>query len=169
MTNIYYDNYVLNKETSTWELKNWDSTPYRFSGLYIWTDGTNIYHSDGANNYILNGNAWEKTENWRSICYGDCTWTDGINTYYSDGLQQQVFNGVTWETKTWNGLTDIYGDRIWTDGTNTYYDDSYILNGDTWEPKTWNGLTSFDGRYIWTDGINIYYSVGSKHYVLIAK
>lgn len=140
----------------------------------IWTDGTNIYCSNGSiatRQHILNGDTWEeKTWNGNPYFRGIYIWSDGTNIYYSEeGKGQLVLNGDTWEEKTWNGLTSFYGQHIWTDGTNIYYsygNSQYILNGDTWETKTWNGLTGFNGSDIWTDGTNIYCSIGTSQYVL---
>lgn len=142
------------------------------SGNDIWTDGENIYYSNGSNQYIFNKSAstWSR-KIWNiNIPHGNYIWTDGENIYCSNYGQHYVLDKstFTWEEKTWSGLTTFYGDYIWSDGENVYYSsgsNQYILNKSTstWTAKTWSGLTSFDGRYIWTDGENIYYSYSTTY------
>lgn len=150
-----------------------------YNGLYIWTDGTNIYYSDGSDQYVLDKATYTwiaKTWTGLTDFYGDHVWTDGTNIYYSEGSNQYILDKATstWVTKTWTGLTEFRGDDIWTDGTNFYYSsdtDQYVLDisTSTWSTKSWNGFTSFIGRNIWTDGINIYMSAGpSSQWVLDA-
>ena len=55
--NIYYsvssDQYILDKTTMEWKPNNnWNGLDY-FDGRYIWSDGDNIYYSDGDRDYIL--------------------------------------------------------------------------------------------------------------------
>ena len=54
--NIYYSGsegqYVLNRETSTWESKTWSGVT-SIAGEYIWTDGENIYYSALTAQYKL--------------------------------------------------------------------------------------------------------------------
>ena len=175
-TTYYADNSLkFNKNEKKW---NWntlylnDSAAYaNIYGPYIWTDGDNIYYSDGSTNQCVLDKAtstWN-LKLWTTTIYGYNVWTDGENTYYSNGSTQYVLDKTTstWETKTWNGLTSFDGQYIWTDGTDIYYSNGstqYVLDKttSTWETKTWNGLTSFDGRYIWSDGTDIYYSTTSN-------
>ena len=54
--NTYYSNgsdqYVLDKTTMEWKLNdNWNGLDY-FDGRYVWSDGDNIYFSDGDRDYI---------------------------------------------------------------------------------------------------------------------
>ena len=137
-----------------------------FGGHNIWTDGTNIYYSNGADQYKLNGTTWESIRWSGRDPFGNCIWTDGTNIYYSSFSDQYKLNGTTWESMTWTGLTIFNGNCIWTDGTNTYYSDGadhYKLNGTAWETMTWEGLpggllATFDSSNIWTDNTNVYYS-----------
>ena len=157
------------KGSDTLRAKSWNGLA-SFYGKYIWSDGTDIYYSNGTTQCVLNGDTLN-VKSWSGLTsfYGNYIWSDGTHIYYSNGTTQYILNGDIWETKTWNGLTSFHGDYIWSDGTDIYYSyssDQYILNGDTWEPKTWNGLTSFSGAYIWSDGTNIYYSYSSNQYVL---
>ena len=162
---------------NTWSAKTWKGLT-NFYGSGIWTDGENIYCSEGSGaQYVLNKatSTWSaKTWNGYTGIAGDNIWTDGDNIYYSNGSgMQYVLNKATstWSAKAWNGYTGIYGDQIWTDGDNIYYSvgtNQYVLNRETstWTSKTWNGYTNFYGYDIWTDGENIYSSNGSLQYVL---
>lgn len=52
-SNGTYEQYVLDKSTSTWSTKTWTGFT-SFSERNIWTDGTNIYVSDGSGKqYVL--------------------------------------------------------------------------------------------------------------------
>lgn len=52
-SNGTYEQYVLDKSTSTWSTKTWTGFT-SFRGRNIWTDGTNIYVSDGiGKQYVL--------------------------------------------------------------------------------------------------------------------
>ena len=108
--NVYYSNfqttqqnyqYVLNKQTKTWEQKYWSGISYPklnwLNGFNVWTDGINIYYS-GSNiqnvQYVLN----KETSTWKRI--------------------------------TWNGATNFCGPNVCTDGENFYMcngDGTYIL------------------------------------------
>ena len=154
---------------------------FQFDGRYIWTDGDNIYYSQGIYHYVLDktGLLWiSKMWNGLTEFYGAHIWTDGDNIYYSAGSDQYVLDKEmsTWAAKVWidekqTNISLFGGDYIWSDGTNTYYSfdsDQYVLDKDTstWHKKTWNGLRKFYGRYVWTDGSNIYYSNGRIQCIL---
>ena len=162
-----------------WKTKTWKGLT-SIAGSNIWTDGTNIYYSAGALQYVLDveTSTWNK-KTWNGVepPFGGAIWTDGTNIYYSAGALQYVLDveTSTWKTKAWNGLTAFDSRYIWTDGTNIYsssgsINSQYVLDVETstWKTKAWNGLTAFDSRYIWTDGTNIYSSSGSinSQYVL---
>ena len=146
------------------------------NGYYIWTDGTNIYYSNAASQYVLD----KDTATWNVKTWSGLTsftinnmWTDGENIYFSDGTNHYVLDVATstWRAKVWTGLTSFYGSTVWTDGDNIYYsnyEDHYVLNKatSTWSAKTWIGLTQFHGSYIWTEGDNVYFSRDNKQYVL---
>ena len=55
-TYTYYsrgsEQYVLNEDTDTWEIKSWINAPTNLGGEYIWTDGTNYYFSSGTKQYM---------------------------------------------------------------------------------------------------------------------
>jgi hypothetical protein len=152
---------------NTWFAKTWTGLT-DFNSNNIWTDGENIYCSNGINQYVLN----KATSTWTAKTWtgltdfsGNNIWTDGENIYHSNGTNQYVLNKATstWAAKTWTGLTDFSGNNIWTDGDNIYYSEGtkqYVLNKATskWTAKTWTGLTDFRGDRIWTNGENIYYS-----------
>jgi signal peptidase I len=163
--------------SSTWSAKTWSGLT-SFNGRYIWTDGDNIYYSNGSDQYVLNKltSTWSvKTWNGLSSPDRQYIWTDGDNIYYSNGYNQKVLDKSTstWSDKTWTGYTSFYGYRIWTDGDNIYCSSSYdnlysVLDKRTsaWATKKWYGLTSFSGDYVWTDGDNVYYSDPSYQYIL---
>ena len=169
---------ISRQKTNVWRFKEWNNyTPYIASS--VWTDGTNVYYSDGSNQYVLDKSTstWNpKTWSGLSSFDGYGIWTDGNNIYYSNGSDQYVLNKdtSTWTPKTWNGFTNFYGNHVWTDGDNIYYsygNNEYVLNKDTstWTQKTWIGITSlssFRAIYIWKDDDNIYYSYNSAQYVL---
>ena len=155
--------------------KTWNGLT-AFWGWNVWTDGTNIYYSNGSQQYILDKatSTWS-TKTWYGLTNfsGMYVWTDGTNIYYSYGSQQYKLNSTTsrWDAMNWTGLTSFNKTDIWTDGTNIYYSDyndgSYVLNlsNSTWSVKTGFG-TDFYGRDVWTDGNNIYLSDGNAQYVL---
>lgn len=158
-----------------WKQKTWSGLT-SFDGNGVWTDGTDIYYSNGTLQYVLNKDTstWT-TKTWSGLnnIVGYKIWTDGQNIYSSNLYNQYVLNKSTstWSVKTWSGLTEFHGERIWTDGTDFYYSseaEQYVLDKDTstWRIKTWSGLTSFYGSRIWTDGTDFYYSSGSEQYVL---
>ncbi len=181
--NVYYSNnleqYVLNKETSTWEEKIWNGSMTYPVGRDIWTDGQSFYCEESYilndktyyNHYVLNKSTstWEPTvfyglDNVSSFS-GNSVWTDGQKTYYSYYEEQYVLNKETstWEEKIWNGFTDFQGASVWTDGQNIYCSESeanqYVLNIETstWEEKIW--IFEEDTFYInktWTDGQDIF-------------
>lgn len=179
--NIYYsqsdDQYVLNKSTDTWNVKDWEGYQNLLGGVGIWTDGSNTYYSNFDAQYKLDKatNTWiQKTWNLRPS-YGYDVWTDGNNVYYSQGTNHFILNKntETWEQIQWSGLSSFNGRYIWVDGNNVYYSNwrnQYVLDKSisTWVPKTWNNLTEFDGVNIWTDSNNTYYSdvLEDKQYVL---
>ena len=161
----------------TWNTKTWTGLT-SFKGENIWSDGKNIYYSNGSDQYVLD----KSTSTWSSKTWSDLTsfsgnyiWTDGENVYYSASTTQYVLNknNSTWTAKTWTGLSSFSGSNIWTDGENVYYSSpssQYVVNKSTstWSTKSWTGLTNFSGNHIWTDGSDIYYSGGSSstQYVL---
>ena len=161
---------ILEQEGYYWEEKVWNGFT-EISGDNIWTDGTDIYYSNGSKHYVLNKetSTWEeKVWNGFTEIFGDDIWTDGVDIYYSNVSKQYVLNKetFTWEEKKWNGFTVFNGLDIWTDGTNIYYSNysnQYELNNETstWEEKIWNGYTNISGRCIWANGSNVYYSYSS--------
>ena len=161
--------------TAKWENKSWSGLT-NFNGYYVWSDGTNIYCSDGSNHYIFNKSTstWE-TKTWTGLAgfYGYEIWSDGDNIYRSWESDQYVLNKSTstWETKTWSGYDPYMPPCIWSDGDDIYYSNTasqYVLNKSTstWSAKSWNGYTTLMGNDIWSDGLNIYYSNGSDQYML---
>ena len=161
--------------SSSWVSKSWTGLN-DFS--YLWTDGDNIYCSNGNYQYVLDKSTstWS-VKTWRGATgfYASELWTDGDNIYYSTGSgYKYVLDKSTsiWSVKTWSGAPqDWLSVYVWTDGDNFYYSNGtaqYVIDiqTSTWSTKTWTGLTSFIGNNIWTDGDNIYYSNGTAQYVL---
>jgi len=172
-----YDNYYrLDKNPTIWTKINFDNLYYASSSYYeelygdgIWTDGQNIYHSQGAiNQFVLKDNLWV-TKNWNRIqnINRKNIWTDGNNIYYSNGLEQFRLNKntSTWEKMRWAEDSDyfnIIGSSVIFDGKDVRFNE-YLLNK---ESKTWKTATIptsspktlAGGDNVWSDGNKIYCS-----------
>jgi len=179
-------NKIIGYRDEHWEQKTWNGLT-RFDSLYIWTDGTDTYYSNGDTQYVLNKTTgeWEQ-KIWTGLwdpdkLFGYLIKTDGTDIYHIDFehniniAENNIYRlnkaTGTWEPVTWNNVpSNFNAAKLWTDGSNLYYsaDAHYMLNKatNTWESKIWNGNTAFDGLSIWTDGDNIYSSAGTSHYVL---
>ncbi len=229
--NIYYSSteleYVLDKETNTWDEKTWN-----INGIYaeyIWNAEEKTFFNDANKSYKLNIELgeWEEVE-WHYLVggtpipynfYGNAVrkingnyyylsnksvflldtqnltlkkvssedisstfpggsfassyWTDGVNLYHSNGTSNQYiynFDLRIWEETNWNIL--VNGQYVWNCGQNTYYsngNEQYILDVDTgnWIENEWMGIIGLEKDKVWTDGTNIYYSNGSEQYVLV--
>ncbi len=157
--NLYYSlgdsQYVLNKETSTWEEKTWNGLE-RLNGLNIWSDGENIYYSEGISQYVLNKetSTWEE-KTWNGLEYfnGLDIWSDGENIYLASTY---VLNK---ETSTWEGcLGSMVILDEWTDGINIYkHEDGsdfekihYIFNEELsiWQEITDWEITTFEASHV---------------------
>lgn len=165
---------------SDWVHEEW-SGQVGYGAPYVWTDGENVYYSNGADKqFVLDKttNTWQpKIWNGQTNIYGGGLWTDGENIYYSSQRTHYVLDksNKTWTQKAWYGLvnssgeTFFYASNIWTDGNNIYYSDGlnkqFVLNKSTsvWEVKIWNGTNTINGENVWTDGNDIYYSDGLKY------
>jgi len=59
----------------------------------MWTDGKNIYYSNGPQHYILDKatSTWN-TKTWDELTtlYGWYIWSDGENIYYSENAKQYI-------------------------------------------------------------------------------
>ena len=150
---------MANVVIDTWLPQTWSGTQPAM-GQYVWTDGTNIYHTQqNGETYKLNKqtSTWERKlwdlpftmtqTTWNNI------WTAGNDVYYSDGNASHhlKYNKATdtWESITWTGYTTIRGTEIWTDGIDYYYSLSsiqYKINLQTREvtKMTWNGYIKGD-------------------------
>lgn len=183
--NTYYsyntEQYVLNKETFTWEEKTWEGLT-SFVGDNVWTDGENIYYLYAGNQYILDENAstWNEQElviNNDNL-YGCYVWSDGVNFYntYSGNtfyLVDYIDSDSQWVPSNSMNFPGSFID-IWTDGENiysSYGSQQYVYDKVTsnWQEKVWNGLSSFNGSYVWTDGENIFYSCGRDFQYVLNK
>ena len=107
-TNVYLDssqdyqqidaNFILNKETSTWNPINMGELAVNSIANYRWTDGENIYISFDNEQYVFDKitKTWsQKTWNGLNNFHYNLIWTDGENIYYR---QNYVLNK---ETSTW--------------------------------------------------------------------
>ena len=112
-----------------WQTKTWSGLT-NFRGVWIWTDGANIYCSNGDSHYQLDKatSTWQtKTWDGLSTFSGDDIWTDGANIYCSNGtwVQYQLDKVTsTWLSKDWQGIVDLahfYGTEIWQDNGGTVY------------------------------------------------
>ena len=167
-----------------WVIKTWSGV--NPNGNQIWSDGENIYYSDGeGGNYVLNksNNTWTtKSWNGTSSLDGKNIWTDGQNIYNSKSYRTNQFvldrSTDTWTTKAWRENNwNAQGSFIWTDGENIYgfrsgstETFSCVLEKatsgglDAWNDKIWNGFSKIID--VWTDGQNIYSSYDDNQYVL---
>ena len=166
-------------EPDTWITKTWNGFTNILSNS-IWTDGENIYYSNGSTHYVLD----RDTSTWTSVTwngvsnfFGSYIWTDGTDVYLaSSGNSNYVLNK---ETSTWSSA-DISGPQItpsdiFCDGNILYMSNSNfsakLLKGQkTWESINWttdtgSGIT-IDGSNVWTDGQHIYYSNVAQQYEL---
>lgn len=162
------------QHTDDWGRKSWSGLSFA-NRDYIWSDGTNIYYSNGSTQKVLDlsTSKWENMA-WSGLAEfnGSDTWKDGENVYctvYQNGAYSYYElnkSNSTWVSKVWYGLdqySSLTRSMIWTDGENVYYGYYKVLNRDTstWENKTWNGDVNGDlffGYNVWSDGDNIYYS-----------
>lgn len=168
--NVYYsestNQYILDKETSTWVEKNWNNSDCSdFFGSDIFYVGQDVYLCNSGKFYIFN----KDTLTWTFLSVNKnglddfYMWTDGENTYYSYYTVHYVLNKeeFEWEDKTWNGLSKFTGQEIWFDGNNVYHNKGYILNKatSTWEQISINTPDpGFSRNCIWSDDKGIYYS-----------
>lgn len=158
------------------EPKTWEGIS-AFTGEKIWSDGTDIYYSNDANQYVLDKatSTWSQ-KTWNGLTNFSATdlWVDPDgDVYYShDNTQYKLDKETsTWNPQTWYTIDPGTASYVWNDGENVYYSNNatqYVLDKQTstWSQKTWTGLTKFYGKYIWTDGTDTYYSNGGTQYVL---
>lgn len=169
--------YVLNG--NNWEFKEWyatnsdsPSTPYRWAPnrTYIWTDGSNIYYSDGLSQKVLdiatstwNPKTWTVSGiDFDRVLYGDSIWSDGSNIYCSvdffDTARNYRLNlsTSTWESVTFTGGPErLNGEYVWRTQNNTYYSNgtnTYKLTPSTltWTDTGWSIKVTkpwYDGQY----------------------
>lgn len=170
------------QSNSTWQPQPWSGLD-DFLGRNIWTDGTNIYYSNGAQQYQLDKakSTWS-TKEWHGLTNfsGVDIWVKDNEIYYSSGSEQYILTAPDqWVKFQWDtsGYKYVYGQDIWTprnSGLGGWYyshdTDQYLLNFQKWAKTRWSGsLSSFQGRNTWSDGQNVYYSEGTKQYQFIAN
>lgn len=173
----YFPNSIIKK---TWYLPD-SSDSIQLNGYNVWTDGTNIFFSEGTLQYRLD----EATNEWHSHSWSGLTDFNGGNIWRSSTGQVYYSKGTThkqlqldsipthWLTKSWSGLTSFSGANIWLSqgssgktmysnaGTNYYLSSSTTS---TWTSNTYTGTTNPSGGSIWyVDSTHIYYSEGSTY------
>ena len=170
--------YQYSLENGEWVTKTWSGLS-SFNATDIWTDGTDLYYSNGETHRVFNKSlsAWE-TKTWYGLTYfnGNYIWTDGTDIYYSNSTNQYVLDKATstWSQQSWGGTapSSMTGNNMWTDGTDVYYSNGsvgYIFDKTT---KTWSTSSkavivssSNYGYAVWTDGTNLYFSNGTTQRV----
>lgn len=181
--NIYFkDNRVWDKSTKTWTTVSSRYTSiYDFDGKYVWTDGKNVFYSNGATpttNYRLSYNSYTYSATTVSfsgapnIVDAKYFWTDGINTYYSNGTNDYIVDGtgltftsITWEDEYSNIINPI-GNNIWLNGDDVYYDGGnawthYKLNKDT---NKWKSFSRYDSSIL---GEDIFFAPDGYYYWIV--
>lgn len=177
----YY--YKFSRDGSSYNTrKYWFKVDFRygdkmpFSGLdprYLWTDGMNIYYSDGTIKKVLD----QDNHTWTNAAYtdefnvlGHQVWTDGNNIFAFQGNAVRKFVNTTWQDDTNNWMIPsgviLWGTNVWTDGRNFYYDypnggtfDHYKIFerwGTTHEFEKFSSDRSYYSEFMWTDGKKIY-------------
>ena len=141
------EQYLLNYQT--WVKTRWFGSLASFQGRNTWSDGQNVYYSEGTKQYQFIAEPtfrWVEKQ-WQGLVdfNGENVWTDGTNVYYSEGTKQYQFDKTlgSWIEKRWTGLGDFNGENVWTDGTNVYYSEGtkqYCLKKEI--PSQYN---------VWTD------------------
>ncbi len=187
--NTYYSSgeqqYVLDKETSTWNIIIWNVS--NINGSYAWTDGNNSYiassHYDSNlrktvyDNYILD----KETLTWNAISWNNIpdfnpndVWKDNDNIYYSNAHKFDK-NTLTWLSfsisfPVSNSQVSISNIRT-IDGSAYYFATPqwavYKFNGKSWDKTSSFGQYS-DAKNLWFDGENYhfsYYNYGFKDYI----
>ena len=172
-TNLYYGlSYILDFENFTAKSCSFSGFTGNFRAEYLWTDGKDIYFSQGAIHLKLD----IKTKTWSTMSwtgltdiYSNKIWSDEYNIYWGKEKKLNI-SEHSWEDFTWNnapGTMDGY--YVWTDGKEIYHTygskgagSTYLIDSKT---KTFTSVPIFDevdhgvnGGHIWTDGYDIYYT-----------
>lgn len=158
-----------------------------FIGNRVWTDGSNIYYSQGSTQLVLNKSTgvWTK-KTWSGTTFVPENFYFYLDRWYRGNYQYIYYSGgsgtytqyyLNKSNSSWNStafnISGIQGRYIWKQGSNVYYSVTTThkkwndLSAE-WQDVTWNGLSSFSGDNIWTDGTNTYYydQTNRIHYVL---
>lgn len=167
----------------TWKVKEW-SHPEEigFSGMFIWSDGINVYETHNSAHRVLKGNTWvDETPDISDDPGVNAidVWTDGSNIYYTCVADHYLLVDGNWKELTVVGYAT--GEYIWSDGEWAYYsrnNDHFTRgNGDHTVYSFWIGesnwnISGFNGHDVWSDGKKVYVSYFTdtseyKHYVLV--
>ena len=187
-TDKEYYYYTENSKTyklvdGEWIRHYWDGNVVLPDGFGVWTDGINIFYSDGDTQlqYVKQFNRWVDA-GWNSQIYplkAHYIWKDTNNKiYYSaqdlDNIQAIQYEYVP-ESKKWI-LGDtfagqyFFGSDIWSwNGTiyRSYYEKQYRLANGVWQTYSWSREEIINGFHIWTDGSTLFYSYGTNQYKLV--
>ncbi len=181
--NVFYSSgsqqYRLNKETLTWELKTWTG----FSPLYgsnVFHLGENVYYLRNRDHYILNKETliWEpkvwtglssSLEYYSIFSDGNVAYLIDVSTIYKLDEENSCCYYLTTFPNSY--IHSMYGssDFFVNDGL-LYYsykpeniDIFFDLEKGEWLNFSWNTPSYFRGYGIWRYKDNLYYSYGNKH------
>lgn len=186
--------FILNKNTSTWEIKQWFgvSSSVSFYGVCIFKAFNKVYllTSDSYDGTLYFYSLNKETSVWTlenfdglsslrgNVVSGSKVWTDGEKYYLSVSMPAMDIN-YQYEFDFENkciiekdfGNYAFSGDNVWTDGVDIYVSRGntqliFDFNTKKFNLKTWNNLKPDFGSYIWNFDGETYYSYGSKQYVL---
>lgn len=189
-----YGNYILNKETNTWEEYQWnfdddvDFLENKIGGRDIWIHDGQVYLYYDGNAYLdKETNTW-KHKLWYPLKYNqnyldirkECLWYDYNNVLHLDDYDKHCVyvkkykdnNADAWEKIEWDEYNDsILGEYIWKDYNGIiHFNDGMSLYLDkdtnTWKEYYFNNFDP-NGIYVWKDSNGVIrYDYERTHYYL---
>ncbi len=182
--NVFYSSgsqqYRLNKETLTWELKTWTG----FSPVYgsnVFHLGENVYYLRNRDHYILNKETliWEPKvwtglsssfEYYSILSDGNVAYLIDMSTIYKLDEENSCCNYLTTFPSSYIHSMFSSSDFFVKDGL-LYYsykpeniDIYFDLEKVEWLNSSWNTPSYFRGYGIWRDNDNnLYYSYSNRH------
>lgn len=165
---VHYKFDLVNESVTS---NTWNVSNNNIEGDKIWTDGTDIYCSNGNGSTYL----FDKTnKTWSSInfgsgdvstIYGQYVWSDGTDVYYGYSGTNYTFHKSdrSWHNDGAPSFSSFDGRYVWTDGTEIYYDNGYDkkkLDNGSWTNRT-GATTSYLVK--WTDGVYVYASSNASY------
>ena len=172
--NLYAPIQNADYQTKVWVPVTFTGAPSNFRGDHVWSDGINIYYSDGGTNNLVLDVA---TKTWTTKTWTGFTNIEGRYIWYGvDGNIYHTDNKTTYKldiaTSTWSSVSFywgntnfVYGDRIWSDGVNNYicageYSGYWTGSGTNWTQIDWSQYALINsrtgGRGIFGFGNDIY-------------